>query len=224
MTIEEFSNEFDSYINAFGEINSITQFDEYEKSIFLTQAQELIVTSLYNGTLKQIGFEETEELRRYLNDLVKTKVYNKEDQIEGNPLSSKSVFYNVDDDVLFITCEEVILSSNDICMDGKTIEVIPVTQDDYHRTKDNPFKGPNKRRALRLDTEGMVEIISNYNIDKYIMRYLSKPSPIILIDLEYPLSINKESNITECKLNPALHRTILEMAVKLAIASKNVGK
>ena len=54
MTTEEFSNEFDiilqsySVKNEFGQQNPIA-FDEYEKSVFLTKAQEQIIITLYNG-------------------------------------------------------------------------------------------------------------------------------------------------------------------------------
>ena len=75
MTNEEFSNEFDTLVNSNSIINSNgiespLEFDEYEKSLFLTKAQETIVTSLYNGNLVGDSFEKTEELRRYLSDLV----------------------------------------------------------------------------------------------------------------------------------------------------------
>ena len=77
MTNEEFSNEFDtlvssnSRITSFGIASDILSFDEYEKSIFLTEAQESIVVSLYDGTFTGESFEKTEKLRRFLNELVK---------------------------------------------------------------------------------------------------------------------------------------------------------
>ena len=52
MNIQEFSNSFDTLLQPyitkdnFGEQNTLA-FDEYEKSIFLTKAQEQIVLELY---------------------------------------------------------------------------------------------------------------------------------------------------------------------------------
>ena len=71
---------------------------------------------------------------------------------------------------------------------------------------------------------GEVEIISKYNIVQYLIRYLSRPTPIILVDLNDDLTINGIKERTECILNPVVHRAILDRAVKLALQSKATGK
>lgn len=234
MTNEEFSNEFDTLVSdamlasnsSYGSLG----FDEYEKSVFLTEAQEKVVTSLYKGTLTGDSFEKTEELRRYLSNLVKTHTSTTEVNKEG--VTENSHFFSIPSDVLFITYEAV--KSNDTkleCAKGSILEVVPVTQDELYKTIRNPFRMPNKRRVLRLDInssnieEGVVELISLYSISEYILRYLARPKPIILINLPDGLTINKLKEETECELNPAIHRMILEMAVSLAIKSRvNAGK
>lgn len=233
MTTEEFSNEFDTLLNShaiadgFGMSDSIgdIKLDEYEKSVFLTKAQEDLILSYYNGkNPSNDSFEKTEEIRRYLSNLVTTySTSNKETGYEG--LSENSVFFELPEDVWFITYESVILEDAGLgCMNGSSILVVPVTQDDYFKIIKNPFRGPNKKRALRLDlNDNIVEIISNYNIDRYVVRYLAKPSPIILTNLTDGLSINGINTISECELNPVLHRAILERAVNLAIASKSIN-
>lgn len=217
MTNEELSNEFDILIN---NINVGLEFDEYEKSMFLTKAQEDIVTSLYRGNLIGESFERTEELRRYLSDLVNT--YNTSEKLECEGITNNSYFFKIPDDVLFITYEAVVSQDEKLgCSKNTTMEVVPVTQDEFHRIRNNPFRMPNKRRVLRLDIQDqIVELISYYEIDKYIIRYLKKPDPIVLTNLPQGLSINKETIATECKLNPAVHRTILEVAVNMAIKSR----
>lgn len=234
MTTEEFSNELDTLLNSysniepFGKTPNTVEIDEYEKSVFLTNAQEEIVIDLYNGK-NPFGdsFEKTEEIRRYLSDLIRTYTTTvKETGYTG--LSNKSVFFKLPDDLWFITYEAVNLKDDELgCMEGSNILVLPVTQDEYHRIKKNPFRGPNERRAIRLDlSEKVVEIVSKYNIDSYLVRYLARPRPIILSKLPDNLSINGVSDKTECELNPVIHRAILERAVKLAIISKvpNTGK
>ena len=65
----------------------------------------------------------------------------------------------------------------------------------------------------------VIEVISDYNIDKYLVRYLSRPKPIVLEDLNNDISVNGIKVRTECELNPVIHRAILERAVRLAIIS-----
>ena len=57
MTVEEFSNEFDSLLGSYLSLPNIgetqgtqsIEIDEYEKSVWLTNAQEDLVLSMYNG-------------------------------------------------------------------------------------------------------------------------------------------------------------------------------
>lgn len=230
MTNEELSNEFDSFIGntsitkPFGLDSTVLEFDEYEKSIFLTEAQESIVTSLYNGKLTGDSFENTEELKRYLNNLLKD--YSPE-SANGDTLTEYSHLFKLPKDVLFITYEAIKSNDDNLgCGKNLDIEVIPTSQDELHKIKRNPFRGPNRKRALRLDTNNdTVELIFPYSIDEYKIRYMSRPEPIILTDLPKELSINGRTEETECKLNPAIHRMILEMAINLALKSRsNAGK
>lgn len=228
MTTQEFSNEFDTLLNSYstappyGDENKLDiTLDEYEKSVFLTKAQEEIIVEIYAGK-NQFGesFERTEEIRRYLSDLIKTVVLS--DKLTGHVgLSKTSMFFELPEDVWFITYESATLKDERLgCLDGEEATIVPVTQDEYYRVAKNPFRGPSKGRAVRLDIgDGVIEIISDYNIDKYLVRYLSRPKPIVLVDLG-ELSVNGIKVRTECELNPVIHRAILERAVRLAIISK----
>lgn len=228
MTTEEFSNEFDvllnsySHVLSFGDTIGIIELDEYEKSVFLTKAQEDIIIETYNGKNPlNNSFEKTEEVRRYLNELIKT--YETSDKlVDKIGLSSNSVFFQIPKDVWFITYESAILQDDKLgCANNSYVLVTPVTQDEFYKVNKNPFRGANKNRVLRLDIQdSSVELTSIYNIDKYLIRYLSKPTPIILTTLESDLNINGVNEETPCKLNTAIHRTILERAVRLAIISK----
>ena len=74
MNVQEFSNSFDTLLQpyiakeSFSEQNNLA-FDEYEKSVFLTKAQEQIVLELYQE------LEQSEEVRKYLSNLIKTDNY-----------------------------------------------------------------------------------------------------------------------------------------------------
>lgn len=227
MTLEEFSNEFDTLINGyretldFGNDRSI-EFDEYEKSVFLTKAQEELVMSLYRGTSVNPAFEVTEENRRMLASLEEATTIT--EFSKGNGISENSVFAEVDN-IMYITYESAVLKDDKLgCKNGTSVAVIPTTQDTYYRISRNPFRKPSDKRVLRLDygndtNTSVIELISEYHIDSYYIRYIKKPTPIILVDLGDNLTINGESASTPCKLNSILHRTILTAAVDAAINS-----
>ena len=230
MSTEEFSNEFDVLIQSFtqnvkfGNTDSIA-FTEYEKSVFLTKAQEQIVIELYNGKNPyNDSFEKTEEIRRYLNFLVKTTSLTPltDNELNNNKITDKSFIFVLPEDLLFITYESVD-TTNPICGSNSNIQVYPVTQDQFHRVINNPFRR-SKRRVLRLDAgNNMVELISNNNITNYKIRYLSRPQPIIIQDLFNNLAIDGVSTKTECQLHSSLHRLILERAVRKGLLSKSIN-
>lgn len=218
MTVQEFSLEFDLMYNNISS-NQAPGLSEYEKSLFLTQAQEALVLDIYSGNLGS-SFESTEEVTDYLSSLVK-QVTLKTD-VYGCGLDSRSVFFEIPEDVWFKTGEKAIISSDSLECKGcvkREVDVVPVTQDTLYRTKNSPFRGPNERRVLRLDSGAYnVELISKYPIISYTLRYLSKPEPIILNNLTDGLTIDGQSKAQTCKLNPAIHRAILSRAVSIAKA------
>lgn len=216
MTTQEFSLEFDLMYNNISS-NQAPGLSEYEKSLFLTQAQEALVLDIYSGKLGS-SFESTEEVTDYLSPLVKQATYTI--KVEGKGLDSRSVFFNIDTDIWFKTGEKAIIKDESLkCGNSieREVDVVPVTQDTLYRTKNSPFRGPNERRILRLDCEAnKVELISKYPIESYTIRYLSKPEPIILDNLPEGLTINGISTPQTCKLSSAIHRAILIRAVSIA--------
>lgn len=221
MTTKEFSDSFDvlfnSYAvsNGFGAADTPYELDEYEKSVLLTQAQNEIVIGLYSGNLNGDSLERTEELRRCLDSLVETDNPVEIATLKG--LSNKSQFFKLKDNVWFITYESANLVNAPYCEGSTEIGIIPMKQDEWHKAKTNPFRRPDKRKAVRLDCGNKtVEIISEYPIDKYLVRYLRKPNPIILTDLEGNLKIDDIQEETQCELSTVLHDLILDRAVQLA--------
>ena len=216
MTTQEFSLEFDLMYNNISS-NQAPGLSEYEKSLFLTQAQEALVLDIYSGKLGS-PFESTEEVTDYLSPLVKQVTYTT--KVEGNGLDSRSVFFKINEDIWFKTGEIATIKDESlICgqSDEREVDVVPVTQDTLYRTKNSPFRGPNERKILRLDLESnKVELISKYPIKSYTVRYLSRPEPIILENLSEGLSINGKNTAQTCKLNPVIHRAILIRAVNIA--------
>ena len=235
MKVQEFSSQFDTLLNSyartasFGEQDSPAsiELDEYEKSLFLTNAQDEVVISLYSGRNSAgSGFEETEEVRRYLSKLISEAYLNPITTTDGKPLGieSTSKFFTLPEDVMFITYESVNVSEGK-CGNSTSMEVVPVRQDEYHKIKNNPFRGANDRRALRFDlSEGNVEIVCKYVVDKYYIRYLKQLDPIILTPLKEGIDIKGKTEVTDCKLDESLHYKILERAVQMALQSRGLYK
>lgn len=231
MTTQEFSDAFDTLVSSYRrfkdfdnkEILDSIEFNEYEKSYFLTKAQDELVIALYNGrNVSGESFESTEELRRYLSNLVKEArlqpITNTSGLIIG--IGSNSKFFTLPQDLWYITYEAVDIDGAR-CSALSPMDVYPVTQDDYNKTKRNPFRGANDRRALRLDlSDGVIEIVCKYIVKDYYVRYLRKPKPIVLVNMPNNLTIDGVGKKSECELHEALHQRILERAVTEALQSK----
>ena len=206
MTLEELSNEFDVIVNSYDNSQSLV-FNEYEKSIYLTKAQEYIIKDLYRN------YEGTEELNSYLKTLIKDKTYTIED--------STNIELDYPDNFLYILKEYANI--NTTCKSNNRVDVLPITQDEYNEVVGNPFRG-SKSKVLRLE-ENKIKLITDLPIISYTMTYLSNPSPIILIDLPNGLTINNKSEkSTTIETSESIHREILDKAVQLAIQSKTLLK
>ena len=222
MDVQELSNLFDTLLQPYitkdvsGEQNTLA-FDEYEKSIFLTKAQEQIVLELYQE------LEQSEENRKYLSNLIKTGNYvpvgEQDETLINNTFKSYKV--EIEDSVLFMIYEQCTLSDDNNCINDRIVSVVPTIHDDLDKVLKNPFKSPNSRKVIRLDFDNKIELISKYNISNYKVRYLKKPNPIILVSLEDNLSINNgDTKVSNGETNPILHERIVQRAVQLAVQSK----
>lgn len=222
MNVQEFSNSFDTLLQpyiakeSFSEQNNLA-FDEYEKSIFLTKAQEQIVLELYQK------LEQSEEVRKYLSNLIKTDNYvpvgEQDETLINNNFKSYKV--EISNDILFMIYEQCTLSDENNCINNKIVSVVPTIHDDLDKVLKNPFKSPNSRKVIRLDFDNKIELISKFSISNYKVRYLKKPNSIILITLDDNLSINNgDTEVSNGETNPILHERIVQRAVQLAVQSK----
>lgn len=202
----------------------------FEISMYLTKAYFELVDTYYRN------YEQSEEARKALVDLVKTVKLNNSALISVpnniDKIVPTSLLYKLPtrtqgnttvDEVLYIVYEALTYNQlADKCLRGKTAEVIPVSHDDFHQVYENPFKFNNKK-ALRLDltvpSVGRVsEIVSkDNNIEYYTLRYVSKPKPIILEQLYGNDSIEGLQTETECEITTSLHSKIVRLAAQMAM-------
>lgn len=237
MTVEEFSNEFDVRVDSYRRMKAFDsqeafdsiEFDEYEKSLFLTKAQRNFVVDFYTGKNGYgYSFEEKELVREALDALVDTYTTSTSENITPDIADNKHIFtfYSIPDNLLWIVFEQAKYAAhtNCVCADDKYVEVIPATHDELHRRLRNPFRGPRLHRVLRLNVQSnLVELVSDYPIGSYTLRYVKEPQPIILTDFTDDVSINGFTEAMTCMLPEITHEYILDEAVRIALNSKFTG-
>lgn len=240
MNIQEFSNTFDTLLNSyntqamFGEAASKREItlDEYEKSVMLTQAQDIIVKSYFDRMSNPLGQGFDDSIRRQLDfsSLIKTSRINIEIPVGGSPetdtYDDRGVLVTLNPDILLILNEKVIDSN------GTSLVVVPINYKEYDRQLSRAYTQPLKKQVWRLfendsNSELKSELIpiSGTTMKEYRVRYLRRPRPIVLTDLTADgLDIDgvdtPNENGIACELHPIIHMDILNKAVELAINTR----
>lgn len=103
------------------------------------------------------------------------------------------------------------------------LQVVPIKFDEYSRLMSKPYKRPVKSQAWRLINSNKAKkadliVGPSDTITNYTLRYIRRPKPIIVSDLD-GLSIEGIETTQECELDPILHEEILQRAVELAKAA-----
>ena len=159
MTTTEFSNQFDLLFNNISS-NQAPGLNEYEKSVFLTKAQDEIVKNYFqaesNGNTVKKGFDDTAIRQMDFSDLIMSKTLEEEN--EEPDVDPRALVYKItkDDRVYIIINESLYLMVN---QEGKLKvngirQVVPIKYTEYMRLMSKPFKEPLKNMAWRIITKG----------------------------------------------------------------------
>lgn len=221
MINQEFSDQFDVLYNNITS-NQAPGLDEYEKSVFLTKAQDEILKAYFNPILNksQEGFDGNEKRQIDFSMIMRTKTYSSfTAAMFDNRSNSKRVA--LDKDIMMVINEFA-----DVTRGDKTVRltVIPVDYREYSRLMSKPYKRPLQYQAWRiLDNSNSVNnaelvIGPNDTLTKYSIRYVKRPKAIILSNLD-GVSLDGVSEKQECELDSILHPEILQRAVELAKAA-----
>ena len=160
MTTTEFSNQFDLLFNNISS-NQAPGLNEYEKSVFLTKAQDEIVKNYFqpesNGNTVKKGFDDTAIRQMDFSDLIMSKTLEEEN--EEPDVDPRALVYKIskDDRVYIIINESLYLMANN--KDGKLEvkgirQVVPIKYTEYMGLMSKPFKEPLKNMAWRIITKG----------------------------------------------------------------------
>lgn len=216
--------------------NRAPGLSSYEISVFLTKAQNEIVRNYFDASSKGNnlgkGFDDSALRQMDFSTIIRSE--------ELTPytllipiINPDAIVYVLPKEMLCILNEEMFLRKE--TPDGKTVtetrQVIPLSMQEYTRLMSKPFKEPLKWQAWRLiaNSNPIAEIILSsvdlkYPVKSYVLRYVRKPTPIILDDLtKYGDDITIEGyKGTEdgidftCELDASVHDAILQRAVELA--------
>lgn len=229
MSTEEMNNIFDVLYNNITS-NQAPGLNAYEKSVFLTKAQDEIWKNYFNpkskGNNLQEGFDGN--AKRQVDFSMLTTVYKKSSgwgaSLFDTRLNTKSVSLPTDMAMAINETVNVLRKGKDVLL-----QVVPIKFDEYSRLMSKPYKRPLQYQAWRLinsDTVNKADIIIGPSdvISKYTLRYVRRPKPIIVSYLD-GLTIENEKDICECELDPILHEEIVQRAVELAkIAWTSTGQ
>ena len=223
-TLVEMSNEFDILYNNIMS-NMAPGLNEYEKSVFLTKAQDEIVKNYFNpkGNKYQEGFDDNQKRQVDFSMLITTiKTATLE---TAGTFDTRSKVVDFPTDALFVI-NEMVMASND-AKSYVALTVSPLSFGEYMRLMAKPYKYPPKSICWRLlnvnDSTRKAELITSYkNLKDYVVRYVKQPSPIVLVDLDdtySDVSIGGETKQTAYSLDPILIHEIVQRAVELAKAA-----
>lgn len=238
MTQKEFSDQFDVLYNNITS-NQAPGLNEYEKSVFLTKAQNELVKNYFNPKSNKLqeGFDSSPKRQWDFSMLMKVSSSNisASKTISGAvKIDPRGYLASLPSDCFLIINENVVADEGNIIR-----QVIPISFNDYTRLMSKPYKEPLKYQAWRLmissnANTATVELILTSK-DRatsgltwaYNVRYVKKPMPIILenfqnafgedISLEGKNGSETEySNGECCELDVSCHEEILQRAVELA--------
>lgn len=229
MTNQEFSNEFDVLYNNIMS-NRAPGLDEYEKSVFLTKAQDEIVKNYFNpkGNKYQEGFDGNEKRQIDFSMIMRSNKISS--GFTDGVFDSRGKVVTINSDVMMILNEYATVTRAQSVGDTNSISetvrltIVPINYTEYSRLMSKPFKRPLKWQAWRLLTnDGTIkkaEIIvgPNDTLTAYHIRYIKRPQAIILSNLE-GVTLDNKTTAQECELDPILHQEILQRAVELAKAA-----
>ena len=164
MTIKEFSDQFDVLYNNITS-NQAPGLNEYEKSVFLTKAQDEIVKNYFSpnskGNSLQEGFDGNAKRQIDFSMLMRTIIGTSVTASVNIHFANNTGYYAMPSDILLYINEVLKVKRNG---NNVNLTVIPLAYDDYNRLMSKPFKRPLKNQAWRLITSGAA---SSYTYTDY---------------------------------------------------------
>lgn len=190
MTNEEFSNEFDVLYNSITS-NQAPGLDEYEKSVFLTKAQDEIILQYFNpkGNKFQEGFDSSRKRQVDFKNLLRTIRFTQEYRLDKytkdlEKFDNRSIVFPIPDDVLLFINESLTTSTGEIKI------VMPISMDEYTIFMQKPYQYPPKKFVWRLlnsfsySYSPSIEIKTDTNSELVCTIYNNSEGKILILDYQ----------------------------------------
>lgn len=192
MTTQEFSNEFEVLYNNIMS-NQAPGLDEYEKSVFLTKAQEELVRDYFNSrNVKNAqGFDDSQKRQYDFSTLLSSaELYDCADNIRALAALRLIVFNPIFDNRsrVYLAPSDLFLAINESIEDSakRRYSVLPISYDEYNRLMSKPYGFPLKRQAWRI-TSDRISFLAGWGgklTDSGIFLFKSKYFKVISIRIK----------------------------------------
>ena len=157
----EFSQRFDVLYNNITS-NQAPGLNEYEKSVFLTEGQDLYIKEQFyaaNNT-EQAGYDNNRKRYTDFAGITRT-VYLPVEKLDADStyekLDPRALVYRWPKDVLFVVNEQLDLpikgDAQHPYQEQRIRQLLPIAYNEYSRLMSKPFKQPNKYQAWRILTD-----------------------------------------------------------------------
>ncbi len=206
MTTQEFSNEFEVLYNNIMS-NQAPGLDEYEKSVFLTKAQEELVRDYFNSrNVKNAqGFDDSQKRQYDFSTLLRVaELYDCTDNIRALAVSELIVFNPIFDNRsrVYLAPPDLFLAINESIEDSakRRYSVLPISYDEYNRLMSKPYGFPLKRQAWRIISDRLPFLVGwgGKLTDSGIFLFKSKYFKVINIRIKiYNSNIISKPSIVE---------------------------
>lgn len=235
----EFSAEFDVLYNNVTS-NQAPGLNEYEKSVFLTKAQAQLINEYFNNRTDGVGggFDGSQKRQYDFSQLIVSTTLSP--ATVTTKVDKRSVAYEFPIDY-FLSVNEVLSDANyqysviPISYAEYSRLMLKPYNFPVKRAVWRIFTGSTTKTVSSKEYNiAIAEIIGKPTMTngagmtsaqltsanvQYTLRYVKKPKPIILEDLTNygtDLTIDGDTDVSQCQLPEATHQEILERAVALA--------
>ena len=225
-TDNEWEERFDVLYNNITS-NQAPGLNTYEKCVLLTKGQDEVLKNHFSpssqgNTLKE-GYDDSPKRQLDFSMLTTSSTVEEVSSPAMFDTRSNSRSVTLPSGIMMIVNEIAQVTRKDKTVD---LVVVPLRFDEYNRLMSKPYARPLVRQAWRLinsDSANKADIVigPEDTLERYIVRYIRKPKPVIIGDLdgltldgyEYGTGIGQTQG---CELDPILYEEILQRAVELA--------